>query len=137
MSSTRRILEKQLEVIRGQLRIREPELVAEMEALELAINNLAKEDVSTEYSAYKDAIKAVVAYLQKIGHPATGEVIAATIVAGGWLIGHPRAKANVLASIAYHAIRPIPKDSPIRRVGGGETSATAVIGLAEWEAEDL
>lgn len=133
MNDTRKLLETQLDVIRIRLREAAPDIMRDFEAVETALRNLSPDLQANEYTSYKYGIDAVVACLKKIERPVTGEIIAKTVVDGGWLKGHWRAEANALESIRYHALKHPEKRKVIKRMGGGENAATALIGLYEWD----
>jgi hypothetical protein len=100
--TTREMLTDQRKVILERLRALQPELVCELESLDLALQNLGEKSPAISFSAYKNAIDAIVAYLSKIMRPEDPEAIAKVIVDGGWLEGNPYALKNLRGSIKYH-----------------------------------
>jgi hypothetical protein len=132
-STTRHLLERQRASIRGKLREIEPNLMRELESVELALGNLGAEPQSDKYAKYKFGTDAIMAYLEETQHTATGEVIASAVVNGGWLRGNKRAKSNLLQAIFFSAINNPDKKKQIRRFGGGETPESAEIGLYHWD----
>lgn len=126
MPSTRQILTEQRKKIVELLRVREPELVQEFEAIDIAIGNLGTDSSPPMlYTRYQVAVDAVRAYLQKIMRTDESDVIAETIVKGGWLAGNPNAIKNARASIKYHLDNSA-KQRVLKRFPSGR------IGLYEW-----
>lgn len=126
MPSTRDILAEQRRKILERLRAREPDTIRELEAIDLAIANLGSDSGPPMlYTRYPVAVDAVCAYLSKIMQTEEFDVIAETIVKGGWLAGNPNASKNARASIKYH-LDHAEKQKIIKRFPSGR------VGLYEW-----
>jgi hypothetical protein len=130
-TKTREILERQAELLRGRLRQLQPELMRELESLELAIRNLSPDPNATEYAGYRLGIDAIEAYLEKHHHAALGSVIAKAIANGGWLAKDDRADINIVDSIRYHLKHPTKRIKAFS--GVASDPANAVIGKYAWD----
>lgn len=130
-TKTREIFERQAEVLRGRLRQFQPDLMRELESVELALRNLAPDPNATEYAGYRLAIDAIDAYLQKHHHSAPGSVIAKAIANGGWLAKDERAEINILDSIRYHLKHATERIKAYSGVASDPTNAE--IGLFAWD----
>lgn len=132
--NTRQVIENQVQLIRQRIREAVPDLMLQLESMELALKNLAPDRDSMEYAGHRLAIDAVEAYLRKVNHTARGGVIAQAIVNGGWLAKDKRARSNVLESIRYHLKHPKKTTNRIRMFDGTATDPeNAEIGLAGWD----
>lgn len=133
-TNTRKLFERQIEIIRARLRAIAPELMRELEAAELALQSLGLDRNATEYAGYRRAIDAIETHLRRIGHTATGSVIAAALVQGGWLSSDTRAIHNVVDSIRYHLKHP--ETGKLKLFAGSpEDPRNAEVGLQEWTEE--
>jgi Asp/Glu/hydantoin racemase len=114
-----------IEKMRAQL----PDLVRELESIDLALQSLGSESQQPAvFTAYKNAIDAVVAYLEQIMRTEDKEVIAQAIVDGGWLKGSPHALKNARASLKYHVDRSA-EIKTLKRFPSGR------IGLYAWSRD--
>jgi hypothetical protein len=130
-TKTRELFERQAELLRGQLRQLQPELMRELESVELALRNMSPDQNATEYAGYRLGIDAIEAYLKKHHHTAKGSVIAKAIVNGGWLAKDDRAETNVFDSIRYHLKHPTKR---LKAFSGVATDpANADVGLFDWD----
>lgn len=130
-TNTRELLDRQIEKVRGRIRHVAPELMRELEALELAKGNLGSDSGAMEYAGYRLGIDAIEAYLEKHNHSETGAVIAKAIVNGGWLAKDNRAEINILDSIRYHLKHPTKR---LKAFSGTATDpANAVVGKYDWD----
>lgn len=133
-TNTRKLFERQIEIIRAKLRVISPELMRELEAAELALNTLGPDRNANEYAGFRRAIDAIQAYLKKVGHTATGSKIASSLIQGGWLSSDTRAIHNVVDSIRYHLKHP--ETGKLRLfAGSAEDPRNAEVGLQEWTEE--
>lgn len=101
--SNREKLKTQREMILARLRVSEPILMRELEAIENALHEMPELRPSRGvYSAIKSASDAIVAHLGFVQSPLFRDELAQEIVDGGWLTGNPYALRNVKGAIQYH-----------------------------------
>lgn len=130
-TKTRQVLEDQAQLIRQRLRQANPDLMLQLESIELALKNLTPDRDAMEYAGYRLGIDAIEAYLGKVQHTAPGGVIAQALVNGGWLAKDKRAKTNVLDSIRYHLKKGTNRLKAFD--GTAMDPENAEIGLADWD----
>jgi hypothetical protein len=130
-TKTREVFERQAELLRGRLRQLQPDLMRELESVELAIHNLSPDPDATEYAGYRFAIEAIESYLEKHHHTALGSVIAKAIANGGWLAKDDRAETNIIDSIRYHLKHSTQRIKAFS--GNASDPANAVIGKYAWD----
>jgi hypothetical protein len=129
MPTTRQMFTDQRKVILEKLRFREPELVRELESVDLALQNLGDESPSaTIFTGYKNAIDAITSFLSQIMRTEDQEIIAQSIVDGGWLKGNRNALKNARASLKFHIDRS-PDTKAIKQFPSGR------IGLYSWSID--
>lgn len=129
MPSTFQMFSDQRKVIIEKLRGLDPDLVRELESIDLALQKLGNDhSLAGAYTAHKNAVDAVAAYLGQILRTEEMDTIAQAIVDGGWLKGNQHALKNARASLKYH-VEKSALTKTIKRFPSGK------IGLYSWSKD--
>lgn len=128
MSNTRQFFQGQRATIIERLRVREPELVRELEAVDLALQRLGEGSTPPNaYTRYGSASAAIRAHLERIKRTEDPLVIAQAVVDGGYQDGNPNVLTNLKNSVLYHVKHPNTKQ--LKKFPSGR------VGLFDWTRE--